>query len=112
MVVTSNDVRFIVNGGIAQQLFGTPFGNAPRNGFSDAIQNTANLSVVKNFKLSERMGFEFRATAVNVMNHFNFIGVDTVLEDAGRTGSNNGFANPSLSNANGRVLLFGGTFTF
>ncbi len=112
VMVTPNDVRFIVNGAVAQQLFGTPFGNAPRNGFSDAIQNTANLSIVKNFKLSERMGFEFRATAINVMNHFNFVGVDPVLETAGRTGNGTGFGNPSLTNANGRVLLFGGTFTF
>ena len=112
VMVTTNDVRFIINGGIAQQLFGTPFGNATRNGFSDAIQNTANLSVIKTFKLSERMGFEFRATAVNVLNHFNFIGVDPTLENAGRTGSGTGFANPSLTNANGRQLYFGGRFIF
>lgn len=112
VVVTQNDVRFIVNGGIAQQMFGTPFGNAPRNGFNDAIQNTANLSVIKNFRLGERMSFELRATAVNVLNHYNFIGIDPVLEDAGRSGNGTGFGDPSLTNANGRVLFLGGRFTF
>jgi len=112
VTVTPNDVRFIVNGGIAQQLFGTPFGNAPRNGFSDAIQNTANLSVIKNFKLGERMGFEVRATAVNVLNHFNFAGVDPVLENAGRTGNATGFGDPSLTTAAGRTFFLGGRFTF
>ncbi|HZQ47232.1 MAG TPA: hypothetical protein VFC07_09480, partial [Verrucomicrobiae bacterium] len=112
VIVTQNDVRFIINGGAAQQMFGTPFGNAPRNGFTDAIQNTANLSVIKNFRLSERMNFELRATAVNVLNHFNFGGIDPVLEDAGRTGNGTGFGDPSLTNAAGRTMFFGGRFTF
>src|SRR5258708_25561420 len=70
--VANNTVRFIVNGFTAQKIFGTPFGNAPRNINTDAITNTANLSVFKRVKINERASFEFHATLLNVLNHANF----------------------------------------
>jgi Carboxypeptidase regulatory-like domain len=112
VTTSSSNVRFIINGGIAQQLFGTPFGNVPRNALSDAIQNTANASVAKVLKLSERSSFEFRLTVVNALNHFNFSGVDPELENAGRSAFGVGFANPALSTANGRQVFLAGKFTF
>ncbi len=112
LVVTASQVRYIINGGASQQLFGTPFGNAPRNGTSDAIQNTANLSVAKGIKLGEHVNFEMRATAVNVLNHFNFASIDPRLEDAGRSSFGLGFANPALTAANGRQFFIGGRLTF
>jgi hypothetical protein len=101
--------------GTAQTIFGTPFGNAPRNGVTDAPQNIGNLSVFKNLKLGERVNFEMHLTALNVFNHFNFASVDPAVDHAGlggRPGSGLGFALPSVSGANGRTIFVGGRITF
>jgi len=95
--VTANQVRFILNASTAQQVFGTPFGNSPRNPVQDAVTNIANMSLFKRFKISERASFEFQASALNVFNHNNFSSVDPFLEDAGLTGSFTGFGDPSLT---------------
>jgi len=108
----SAHVRFIENTGIAQQMFGTPFGNVARNTVRDAITNLVNLSVYKRFKMTEHTSFEIHATALNALNHFNFGSVDPVLLDAGNTSNGNGFGDPSLTGANGRRLIIGGKFTF
>jgi len=118
--VSNNQVRFITNAAVAQTIFGTPFGNAPRNTLTDAITNTANASIFKRFKFSEHTSFEFRATALNVFNHMNFQSVDPFIEDAGLNQPGTGFATPSLTNsvppgfgaAATRRLLVGGVFRF
>lgn len=96
--VTNNQVRFILNASTAQSVFGTPFGNTPRNPVQDAITNTANFSLFKRFKLSERAGFEFHASLLNVFNHPNFASVDPFLEDAGLFGNSNGFSPTGFGN--------------
>ena len=110
--VGNNDVRWIVNAATAQSVFGTPFGNVPRNPVRDAISNIANVSVFKNIKIGERVNFEIHGTALNALNHFNFVNVDPNMEDAslGRFGAD--FANPAITGANGRVLIMGGKVTF
>jgi hypothetical protein len=116
--VTNNSVRFIINASTAQSIFGTPFGNAPRNPVTNAISNIGNLSIFKNIKLGEHANFEFHTTFLNVLNHSNFASVDPVLEDAGFTGAFNGFGDPSQtpSVTNGapptRRIIFGGKLTF
>jgi hypothetical protein len=115
--VTNNDVRFIMNGRFAQQLFGTPFGNVARNSLTDAMSNVANVSVFKKFQMSERTSFEMHLTALNALNHFNYGNVDAILEDAGRSIPANrtfgvGFGDPSLTAAAGRTLFIGGVFRF
>ena len=110
--VTQNDVRYILNGGAAQAVFGTPFGNVPRNIEQDALSNIANVSVFKNIKLSEKVAFEFHATALNVLNHPNFLSIDPFLEDAGLFSPFTGFGNPAVSNSQPRKLLFGGRLSF
>ncbi|HEV2990695.1 MAG TPA: carboxypeptidase regulatory-like domain-containing protein [Candidatus Angelobacter sp.] len=110
--VTQNDVRFIVNTGRAQALFGTPFGNVARNTVRDAITNVVNMSVYKRFKMTEHTAFEIHATAINALNHFNFASVDPTLVDAGNFQNGNGFGDPSLTGAGGRRLIIGGKFTF
>ena len=119
MTATADQVRFIINARTAQQLFGTPFGNVPRNALRDAPQNILNFSISKQTRITERIGLELRVTAVNALNHFNFASVDTFLEDAGRAPSSNpftsfgqGFARPQFSNAQGRVFYFGAKITF
>jgi hypothetical protein len=119
--ITNNDVRFIANTGVAQTVFGTPFGNTPRNITADAITNIANASIFKRFKFNERASFEFRATALNVFNHMNFQTVDPFIEDAGVAATpNTGFADPSVTNsvvpgfgaAATRRVLVGGVLRF
>jgi hypothetical protein len=118
--ITNNQVRYIVNAGTSQAIFGTPFGNMPRNVAQDARTNIASVSVSKNFKIKERASFEFRATSVNVLNHPNFQSIDPFVEDAGNFAQFNGFGNPKVSdtvpaaiNVNAsRNLIFGGIFRF
>ena len=119
ITVTSKDVRFIINASRAQAVFGTPFGNMPRNLPQDAITNTANFSVIKGVKLGERASFEFRMSMLNALNHQNFSSVDPFLEDAGIQQQGFGFGDPSLTNTtypgtNGatRRITFGGTLRF
>ena len=110
--VTANDVRFIMNARTAQQVFGTPFGNSPRNSLVDAPSNIANMTVIKSMKIGEKANFEMRLTANNVFNHFNFANVDPFLNDAGKGQFGTDFANPSVTAANGRTVFVGGRITF
>jgi len=111
-VVSNNQVRYIVNSGTSETVFGTPFGNAPRNIAQDAISNTASLSVFKNFRFSEHASFEIHATATNVFNHPNFLSVDPFVEDAGLQQQLTGFGDPSLTNSQPRRLIVGGKLSF
>jgi hypothetical protein len=125
--VTSSQVRFIANTAVAQQVFGTPYGNVPRNYLRDSPINTPNISIYKNIKLHEHVSFEFHATLLNAFNHSNFAGVVPFVENAGIPGFGNGFATPNLDvdQANGltneipgqtlgatRRIFFGGTLRF
>ena len=112
LAVTPNQVRFIENTKIAQQMFGTPFGNVARNTVRDAITNVMDASVFKSFKITEHTNFQIRMTALNALNHFNFVTVDPALLDAGNSANGNGFGDPSLTNAGGRIVYVGGRFTF
>ncbi len=111
--ITSNDVRYIINARTSAGFFGTPFGNVPRNDAVDAPSNRLDASIFKNLKLGERSNFEMRLSATNALNHFNFASVVPFVEDAGVKGFlGAGFANPSVTGANGRVVTVSGRFTF
>jgi hypothetical protein len=116
-VVTTNDVRFIMNGRTAQAVFGTPFGNTSRNPLVDAPSNRLDASIFKNIRMGENKNFEMRMTATNALNHFNFGSIDPTVEDAGLTQGDIrlfgvGFGQPAQTAANGRVLSISGRFTF
>ena len=116
--VTNQQVRFIINGGEAQSIFGTPFGNMPRNPVQDAKTTIGNASIFKNIKLGEHVNFEFHTSLLNVFNQANFSSVDPVIEDAGLTGSFTGFGDPtqtpsvSTGAPPSRRIIFGGKLTF
>ena len=110
--VTAQDVRYIANGSTAQLIFGTPFGNVSRNAARDAITDIGNFSVFKDTKLSERVSLQLRATFLNVFNQSNFTSIDPFLEDAGLHSYQRGFADPSVTPASARSILFGGKITF
>jgi len=115
--VTTSDVRFIINMHTAQTVFGTPFGNVPRNPQVDAPSNRLDASIFKNLKLGERGNFEMRMTATNALNHFNYGSIDPNMEDAGinpgyTSNFGLGFNNPAQTAANGRVVSLSGRITF
>jgi len=115
--VTKDQVRFILNAGFAQSVFGTPFGNTPRNPVQDAISNVANASVLKKIRVSEHNSFEFRASAQNVFNHPNFNSVDPFIDDAGLFDSFTGFGDPKTTGTaypgfNGATRRFNVGLTF
>jgi hypothetical protein len=109
---TKNDVRFIANGQQAATLFGTPFGNTPRNNLQDAITNVGNVSIFKKIRFTERTSFEFHASMLNVFNHFNFSSVDPFIDDAGLHTSFTGFGDPSTTGGTGRKIFVGGKISF
>ncbi|PYX90235.1 MAG: hypothetical protein DMG67_13220, partial [Acidobacteria bacterium] len=104
---SAGDVRFIINGATSQQVFGTPFGNVPRGALRDAPQNIFNLTISKQTKITERVGFEVHLTAINALNHFNFSNVSAFTEFAGFNTFNGGFAHPEFTGAGGRVVWLG-----
>jgi hypothetical protein len=116
--VTKDQVRFIINATEAQSIFGTPFGNTPRNPVQDAITTIGNASIYKNVKLGEHVNFEFHTSFLNVFNQANFSSVDPILEDAGLTGAFTGFGDPtqtpSVTTAAppARRIIFGGKLNF
>ncbi len=114
-LVTNNDVRFIVNGQVADQQFGTPFGNAGRNTLHDAMTNIGNFSLFKTVNVRERLKVVWHMTMLNVFNHPNFSSIDPFIDDAGLAAEGTGFANPSLTSGGiqtatgipGRSIRFG-----
>jgi hypothetical protein len=69
--VAPNDVRFIMNLPGAARIFGTPFGDSPRNYLTGPIFNQLNASVFKNIKVFENLTIQLRGEAFNVLNHPN-----------------------------------------
>jgi hypothetical protein len=110
--VQKNQVRFIANTGIAQTVFGTPFGNMPRNPVADAMTQIGNASIYKNIKLGEHASFEFHTTFLNMFNQANFTSIDPILEDAGANGAFNGFGDVTQTPSVNRRIIFGGKLTF
>jgi hypothetical protein len=109
---TRDQVHFIINAAVSQSVFGTPFGNVPRNPLRDAKSNLANASIYKTFKLGERANFEMHLTLNNAFNHFNFTSIDPSLEDAGIGKFGQDFANPAVTSAAGRTVWIGGKVSF
>jgi outer membrane receptor protein involved in Fe transport len=68
------DMHWIINNDFAATYFGSPFLGVARNTETGQPTHATNLSMQKQFKLSERFGFQLRATAYNVLNHM-FLGV-------------------------------------
>jgi len=118
--VTNQQVRYIANTSEAQTIFGTPFGNAPRNIGTDAPLNYVNFSTTKRIKFNERASFEIRFTALNALNHANFATIDPLIETAGLGVFGNSFGRPNLTGdsipgsnlAASRRFYVGGVFRF
>jgi Carboxypeptidase regulatory-like domain len=106
-LVTGKQVRFIVNGGVSQSIFGGPYaGTAGRNSLRDFHTNAGNFSLIKRIKINERSHFDFRTDFINVFNHRNYSSVDPFIEDAGHQSIENGFAQPNLFPGGSRTIAF------
>jgi hypothetical protein len=76
--VSQNDVRWIYNNNAAARIIGTPFG-VGRNVLRAPASHTADLSLFKNLRISERITLQLRLEAENAFNHPNLgIGVPFV----------------------------------
>ena len=80
------------------------WGNSPRNSVRGPGRNNWNLSLFKNFQVTERVGFEFRAESFNTFNQTQYTGVNT-----GVTSSSFGQVNAA---AGPRVFQLGGRISF
>lgn len=102
---TFSAVHWIYNDPTAASFFGTPFAGARRNILRGQPISTANLSMFKDVKLTEKFKLQFQAQAFNIMN-VQFRGVpDPVLNHVGQ-GS---FQNTKFNNNGG--LAFAGNLT-
>ena len=115
--VTSGAVRFIANGAVANQVFGTPFGNAGRNILRDFHVNTANIAIFKSTNITERFRLQFHADFLNAFNHPNYglsngSGIDPFIDDAGLASEFTGFANPYVQAGGIRSIRFGLKLSF
>ena len=106
-VVTTKDVRFVVNGQVADFQYGTPFGNAARNSLRDARTNNVNLGIYKTVNFWERVKLQWHMSLLNAFNHPQYSSVDAFVDDAGLRGEGNGFADPSLTSGGIRSIRFG-----
>jgi len=115
VAVTPADVRFILNGPGAARLFGTPFGDVPRNYLKGPAINVLNASIFKSTKIGEKLKIQFRAEFFNVLNHpspgygdGSLAGAsipDIFIGDASFEGSQ--FADKRDMELNRRVIQFG-----
>ncbi|HEY6216187.1 MAG TPA: carboxypeptidase regulatory-like domain-containing protein [Pyrinomonadaceae bacterium] len=69
VATTPSAVRFIFNGPGAARIFGTPFGDSPRNYLRGPAFNQLNMSLFKSIRLFENVKLELRGEAFNVLNH-------------------------------------------
>jgi hypothetical protein len=116
-LVTPNQVRFIANTPVANEVFGTPFGNSGRNIGRDFHTNILNLAIFKTVNISEKYRLQFHADFTNAFNHSNYSTIDPFIDDAGLASEFVGFANPYVQNGgtlnNGtRQIRLGAKFSF
>lgn len=69
VAVTPGDVKYVLNGPGAAQVFGSPFGSSGRNVERGPIFNQLNMGVFKNIKVYERLTVQLRGEAFNILNH-------------------------------------------
>ncbi len=71
--IAASDVRWIINDPVAALFFGSPFLGAGRSTVRGQTVNTANMSLIKNTKVTERVNVQFHFQVFNVLNH-QFLG--------------------------------------
>jgi hypothetical protein len=100
---------------------GLTFGDSGRNSLNNTHWTNFDMALFKHFKITESMGFEFRAEAFNVFNHTQWL---PIAGDSGSAAANLGNANNTFSvnpgdgflqvssAHNPRILQLGAKFIF
>jgi outer membrane receptor protein involved in Fe transport len=120
---TPAQVHWILNEANAASAFGFPFGTG-RNTVRGQTWNNLDLTMLKDFKLTERFTFRLQATALNVMNRQYRGTYDPFIDDF-VANSSTGLADPLHSSfmnnhfnqlngeaTNQRLLILGGKIIF
>jgi outer membrane receptor protein involved in Fe transport len=106
--VSPNDVRFILNGAGAASRFGTPFGNVGRNTFRGDRTENVDLSIFKDFRITERFQLRYRLQMLNAFNHPNFATPNSIaIDNAGTV-----FYNFQENNGGRRTISMGLRLSF
>lgn len=105
--VKFSDVHWIYNTLAADKVYGTPFG-VGRNVLTGPRFQRADISVYKNFAITERMRLTLRAEATNAFNQV-YYGIPSLYIDSGTTTT---FLNPTYNEGTPRVIKLGAKFTF
>jgi Carboxypeptidase regulatory-like domain len=100
VAITLDQARFIANTPVTAKLFGTPFGNTPRNLLRGDDTSIGNFALFKETKITERMQLRFRVEMFNVFNHPNKGVPDVFIDDAI-------FADPNEVESGRRTIQFG-----
>lgn len=111
--VTLSSVHWIYNTLAADQYFGTPFGIA-RNILQGPPLQQLNLSIYKNFAVTERIRFQIRAEATNAFNHVSYQ-IPNLNVDSGTatTFMNSTYVENTVSGAvPPRIIKLGARFIF
>jgi hypothetical protein len=106
-VVSFSSVHWIYNTLAADKLFGTPFGIG-RNVLTGPVFQRADISVYKNFRLTERFHMQLRGEATNAFNHVAY-GIPNLYIDSGTATT---FLNPTYTETTPRVIKLGARFQF
>jgi hypothetical protein len=106
--VSPDDVRFILNGAGAASRFGTPFGNVGRNTFRGDRTENVDLSIFKDFRITERFQLRYRLQMLNAFNHPNFATPNSIaIDNAGTV-----FYNFQENNGGRRTISMGLRLSF
>jgi outer membrane receptor protein involved in Fe transport len=120
--ISPSAVRFIVNSNTAANVLcaGQPFAcTVSRNIYRAMSRNQLDLSVMKTFKLTERVGLQLRADAFNV-NNYMFLGIPGLNTNSrnikgittGGAPAPSSFANTAFNTSNNRFMQLEAHITF
>jgi hypothetical protein len=88
------------------------YGNAGKNPIPGPGRQNWNLSVYKDFKFTEKTGFQFKAESFNTWNHTQFTGVNGNLISGNLGGGNSPSATYLNATSDPREFQFGGKIYF
>ncbi len=116
--VTANDVHWIINTNLATTITGNPFLGVPRNFLRGQTRNNLDFALGKTVNVTERVKFQLRADAFNVLNRMFFAGTSAV--PGGNVNSRNingkltpqSFMNFGFNNRNRRQIQLMAKITF
>jgi outer membrane receptor protein involved in Fe transport len=111
--VTISQVHWIYNTLAADKYFGTPFG-IPRNILQAPPWQQLNLSIYKNFAITERLKIQIRAEATNAFNHVSYqVPNATVDSGTATTFMNSTYVENTVgSNYTPRIIKLGARIIF